>query len=30
MKAKLWSFPGLYGNSIFAKINLNIWDSFEF
>jgi hypothetical protein len=24
MKAKLWSFPGLYGNSIFAKINLNI------
>ena len=24
IKARLWSFQGLYGNSIFAKINLNI------
>ena len=24
IKARLWSFQGLYGNSIFAKINVNI------
>ena len=28
-KARLWSHQGLYGNSVFTKINLNIWENVE-